>query len=132
MLKGVKIRLYLNDEQKDYVNNLLGTSRFIYNQLLSYKIEKYNSEKITVGFGELGKKLTDLKKDHEWVKNSHSKVLQQSLINLEHSYKSFFKNGTGFPKFKSRKDNKQSCRFPSDAIIGVNGNRINIINIIHF
>jgi putative transposase len=127
MLKGIKIRLYLNKEQEDYVKNLLGTSRFIYNNLLSYKIERYNKEKHNVSFSELGKELVKLKSEYEWVKNSHSKVLQQSLINLEKAYKSFFKNGNGFPKFKSKHDNKQSCRFPNDAISGVKGNRISII-----
>jgi putative transposase len=127
MLKAIKIKLYLNKEQSSYVNNLVGTTRFIYNNLLAYKISKYNDEKVNVSFGELGKKLVELKTEYEWVKNSHSKVLQQSLINLESAYKSFFKNGNGFPKFKSKKDNKQSCRFPSDAIMGVNGNRISLI-----
>lgn len=127
MLKAIKIRLYLNESQINYVNNLLGTTRFIYNNLLSYKIEKYNSEKHSVSFGELGKRLVELKSEYDWIKNSHSKVLQQSLINLEQAYKSFFKNGNGFPKFKSKKDTKQSCRFPSDAISGIKGNRITII-----
>jgi len=127
MLKAIKIRLYLNEEQVNYVNNLLGTSRFIYNKLLAYKIEKYNKEKHNVTFGELGKQLINLKSEYEWVKNSHSKVLQQSLINLEKAYKSFFKNGNGFPKFKSKKNSKESCRFPSDAISGINGNRIYLI-----
>jgi putative transposase len=53
--------------------------------------------------------------------------LQQSLINLDKAYKNFFKEKKGFPKFKS-KHQKQSVRFPVDAISGVNGNRINIIN----
>jgi len=127
MLKAIKIRLYLNNDQKDYVNNLLGTTRFVYNHLLAYKINKYNTEKENVSFATLGKVLTELKSEHEWIKNSHSKVLQQSLINMEFAYKSFFKNGNGFPKFKSKKDTKQSCRFPSDAIGSIKGNRINII-----
>lgn len=127
MLKAIKIRLYLNEEQEEYIKNLLGTSRFIYNNLLAYKISEYNNKKHSVSFGELGKKLIDLKSEHEWIKNSHSKVLQQSLINLEASYKYFFKNSLGFPKFKSKKDNRISCRFPSDAISGIKGNRINLI-----
>jgi putative transposase len=127
MLKAIKIRLYLNQEQVNYVNNLLGTSRFIYNNLLAYRIEKYDKDKRSVSFGELGKKLVELKSEHEWIKNSHSKVLQQSMINLDVAYKSFYKNGNGFPKFKSKKDNKQSCRFPSDAIGRIKGNRINIV-----
>ena len=128
MLKAIKIRLYLNDNQIIYANKLLGSSRFVYNSCLSYKIDQYQNHKKSVSFGEIGKYLTDLKKIEEfnWLKDSHSKVLQQSLINLEKAYKSFFNNGNGFPKFKS-KHNKQSCRFPSDAIIGIKGNRINII-----
>jgi len=127
MLKAIKIKLYLTPEQVQYTNCLLGTTRFIYNNLLAYKIYEYNTNKHSVSFGELGKKLVELKSEYDWIKNSHSKVLQQSLINLEKAYKSFFKDGVGFPKFKSKKDNKHSCRFPSDAISGVKGNRINII-----
>lgn len=41
MLKAIKIRLYLTKEQVNYTNNLLGTSRFIYNNLLAYKISEY-------------------------------------------------------------------------------------------
>jgi putative transposase len=36
------------------------------------------------------------------------------------SYKRFFVNGNGFPKFKSKHDSKQSCRFPEEAISSLN------------
>lgn len=128
MLKAIKIRLYPNQEEIKYINNLLGTSRFVYNQLLSFKIYEYNQNNVSVTFSELGKKLTSLKAEYEWIKNSHSKVLQQSVINLDIAYKNFFKrNDVGFPKFKSKHNNKQTARFPVDAISGVKGNRINII-----
>lgn len=126
MLKAIKIQLYLNDDQIDYMNNLFGTSRFIYNKLLANKIEQYNKHNKSVTFAESGKYLTSLKDEFEWIKNSHSKVLQQSLINLEQAYKNFFINNSGFPKFKNRKG-KQSVRFPKDAIGKIKGNRINII-----
>ena len=135
MLKSIKLRLYLNDDQKIYSNKLLGSSRFVYNNCLNYKITEYNKpDKKSVSFCELGKHLTDLKSEYIWLKDSHSKVLQQSLINLNTAFNNFFKNKLGFPKFKSKHD-KQSCRFPIDAISGVKGNRINIIkslNDIHF
>ena len=129
MLKAIKIRIYPDAVQMHYINCMLGTSRFVYNDCLAYRIAKYNEEGRSVGFAELGKHLVALKseEDKEWIKDTHSKVLQQSLINLEHAYKSFFNNGTGFPRFKSKHDTKQSCRFPSDAFIGVEGNRISLI-----
>lgn len=137
MLKAIKVRLYPERSQEDYILNLLGCSRFVYNNCLEYKIKKYNESKKSISFGELGKYLVELKQKEEtsWLKNVHSKVLQQSLINLEQAYKSFFKNGAGFPKFKSKKDSKQSCRFPKDAISKIRGNRISIIkplSNIHF
>lgn len=125
-MEAIKVKLYPSIEQANYVNSLLGCSRFVYNNCLAYKIQKYNEEKTSVGFGELGKHLTNLKSEFIWLKDVHSKVLQQSLINLEYSYKNFFKNGMGFPNFK-KKNQKQSCRFPVDAISGINGNRINLI-----
>jgi putative transposase len=134
MLKAIKIRLYLNNEQIIYTNKLFGTNRFIYNNLLSYKINEYKENKKSITFSELGKKLTNLKNDFEWIKESHSKVLQQSIIDMDKAYQSFFKQGKGFPKFKSKHD-KQSCRFPIDAIGKIKGNVINIIkplSNIHF
>ncbi len=127
MLKAIKIRLYPNNEQSNYINNLLGCSRFVYNNILNYRINEYKNNNKSVSFSEQGKRLVQLKSEFEWLKDVHSKVLQQSIIDLNKSYNSFFKNGSGFPKFKSKHNNKQSCRFPSDAVSGVKGNRINII-----
>jgi putative transposase len=94
---------------------------------LNYRINEYKINNKSVSFGEQGKRLVQLKSEFEWLKDVHSKVLQQSIIDLNKAYNSFFKNGSGFPKFKSKHDNKLSCRFPSDAFSGVKGNRINII-----
>ena len=131
MLKAIKIKLYPSDEQINYINNLLGSSRFIYNKCLNFKSVEYELWNNNTGIKETGKYLTELKKEYTWLKDSHSKVLQQSLINLEHAYKNFFKglkskHNVGFPSFKS-KHHKQSCRLPVDAISGIKGNRINII-----
>ncbi len=127
MLKAIKIRLYPDPEQLDYINRLIGSSRFVFNKLLEYKSSEYKvGNKLT--FSDLGKKLTSMKTDPgtTWLMGSHSKVLQQSMIDLNTAFKNFF-GGAGYPKFKSKNRNKNSCRFPVDAISGVKGNRINII-----
>jgi putative transposase len=127
MLKGIKIRLYLNKDQEAYVNQLLGTYRFVYNQSLAYKISEYKDHGRSVGFNELGCRLASIKNDYPWMRELHSKVLQQAIIDLEKGYRAFFKKKNSFPKFKSKHDNKKSCRFPIGAISGLRGNRINII-----
>lgn len=119
MLKAVKIRLYPNIDQINYINNLLGSCRFVYNQCLQLKIEEYTQNNKSLGLKELGNffhQTLTKNEEYSWLKEHNTKVLKQSIINLLDSYKRFFVNGTGFPKYKSRKENKLSCRFPIDAI----------------
>jgi len=135
MLKAIKIRLYPNNEQEIYINKLLGSYRFVYNQCLDKKIKSYTENKVNLGLKDLGNFFhQDLTKNPEynWLNEHNTKVLKQSVINLLDSYKRFFVNGTGFPKFKSKRDNNQSCRFPLESISKRNDyltNRLSLSNI---
>jgi putative transposase len=128
MLKAIKIRIYPNKDQESYISKMIGTNRFIYNKCLEYKINEYKTNKKSTSLKDTNLYTNKyLKTEFPWIKETHSKVIQQTLINLETAYKNFFKNNKGFPKFKSKKRN-QAVRFPVDAISGFKGNRINIIN----
>jgi putative transposase len=119
MLRAVKVRLYPNKTQEVYISKLLGSYRFVYNQCLALKKHKYIDDKVNYSLKELGfffhNELTK-NPDYSWLKEHNTKVLKQSIMNLMEAYKRFFMNGNGFPKFKSKHDNQQSCRFPLDAI----------------
>lgn len=116
MLKAIKIRLYLNKEQENKINSLLGSYRFIYNQCLNYKIERYKNNEQSTSLSDLGKYFHgELRNNFDWLKEHNTKVLKQSIINLEIAYKNFFKQNKGFPKFKSKHD-VQKTRFPQEAI----------------
>ena len=116
MLKAIKIRLYLNKEQENKINSLLGSYRFIYNQCLNYKIERYKNDKQCTSLSDLGKYFHgELRNNFDWLKEHNTKVLKQSIINLEVAYKNFFKQNKGFPKFKSKHD-VQKARFPQEAV----------------
>ena len=135
MLKAIKIRIYPTVEQVDFINKQFGCCRFVYNNCLAFRKDSYQNEHISVSSSEAVKHITVLKKDNEWLKDVHSKVLQQSVRDMNQAYDNFFKRHKGFPKFKSKHDNRQSCRFPKDAFIGVRGNRIDLIKVlknIHF
>jgi putative transposase len=118
MLKAIKIRLYPNKTQEVYIGKLLGAYRFVYNQCLSLKKEKYIENKNNLGLKQLGnfyhQNLTK-NEEYKWLNEHNTKVLKQSIITMLDAYKRFFVNGAGFPKFKSKHD-KQSCRFPLEAI----------------
>ena len=135
MLKAIKIRIYPSDEQKQFINRQLGCCRVVYNSCLAYRRDKYEKEGISITSLRAINYIKKKKKDREWLKEVHSKVLQQSVMDMNSSYKNFFEGRSGFPKFKSKKDYEQKCRFPKDAFIGIRGNRIDLIKSlkdIHF
>ena len=118
MLKSIKVRLYPNNIQSDYINRLCGSYRKVYNMCLEKKIEVYNIDKTNFTFGDMGnyfhQELTKID-EFNYLNEHNTKVLKQSIIDLMDSYKRFFINNNGFPKYKSKHD-KESCRFPIDAI----------------
>ena len=66
----------------------------------------YEEEKITFGYTKCANDLTILKKEKEFLKEVDSISLQQALRHLDTAFQNFFKNKqTGFPKFKSKKNN---------------------------
>jgi putative transposase len=116
MLKAIKIRLYPNKDQEVRINSLLGSYRFVYNSCLAYKKLRYDTDKTNTSFSDLGKHFHgSMRNEYEWLREHNTKVLKQSIINLETAYKNFFKQGRGFPKFKSRHD-EQKARFPQEAV----------------
>ena len=119
MLRAVKIRLYPNVIQATQINMLLGCYRVVYNQCLNRKIKSYEENKISENRTSLGHFIHhELLKDDNfiWLREQNTKVLKQAVIDMLDAYKRFFKQHTGYPRFKSKKDNKQSCRFELGAI----------------
>ena len=119
MLRAVKIRLYPNKTQAEQFNKLLGCYRFVYNQCLARKIKSYEETKTSENLSTLGKFVHhELLKDDNfiWLREQNSKVLKQAVNDMLSAYKNFFEQHTGYPKFKSKRDNKQSCRFELGAI----------------
>ena len=119
MLRTVYIRLYPNKAQATQINKLLGCCRVVYNQCLSRKIHSYEESKVVENRTSLSKffhheLLND--SNYSWLKEQNTKVLKQTINDMLSAYDKFFKQHTGYPKFKSKKDNKQSCRFELAAI----------------
>ena len=119
MLRAVKIRLYPNKEQAIMINKLLGCYRVVYNQCLARKIKSYEETKTSENLSSLGKFFYhELLKDDNfiWLREQNTRVLKQAVIDMLSAYKNFFELHTGYPKFKSKRDNKQSCRFDIGSI----------------
>ena len=119
MLRAINIRLYPTEEQATSINKLLGCCRVVYNQCLNKKIESYKKDGTIENRSTLSKFIHhELLKDDKfvWLREQNTKVLNQSLMDMLAAYDNFFKFHKGFPKFKSKHDNKQSCRITNEAI----------------
>lgn len=104
MLVAYKYRLYPNKEQQVYFAKCFGCVRFIYNRMLSDKIEYYKETK-----QKLNNTPAQYKKEFKWLKEVDSLALANAQMNLQTAYNNFFKRPeVGFPKFKSKKIHKFS------------------------
>ena len=132
MFRAIKVRLYLNKQQEQTINKLLGSCRFVYNFMLAIKQQEYKDNKNDLSLCELQKYFhgTLLKnEEYGWLKEHNTKVLKQTIRQMLTAYDRFFKLHTGYPKFKSKKD-KQSAAFPIDAISRKNTFETNHISLV--
>lgn len=114
MLRVVKVRLYPNKEQQTLIHKTFGSCRFVYNKMLDSKIKAHKND-IKISTYELKKTLVPMKKEEntKFLSEVDSTALQNSVLNLDKSYKNFFRRvklgeKSGFPKFKSKHNSQQS------------------------
>jgi len=125
-----KYRIYPNKKQEIIIQNTFNCCRFIYNYYLSKRIENYKIENKNFSYLECSKDMTRLKKELDWLKSIDAVALQSSVKNLDLSYQNFFekvKNGnknSGFPKYKSKRDNNKS--YKTSGSIYILDNKIKI------
>lgn len=104
MLKAYKYRLYPTESQKEYFTNCFGCVCFIYNKMLSDKIDHYKETKQM-----LHNTPAQYKKEFPFLKEVDSLALTNAQQNLERAYKNFFRDtSVGFPKYKSKHKSKAS------------------------
>ena len=117
MLKTYKYRIYPNQNQKIFFAKSFGCCRFIFNKALEYKKSSYESSKTNISLNTLNSSwLKEQKVNFPWLSEINSQALQQSIRHLDSSYKNFFRNHKGFPKFKN-KYSKQSFSIPQFVIV---------------
>ena len=116
-----KYRIYPNKKQESIINQWIGSSRFIWNYMLSLNIEHYKENKKFIFGYDMNNMLPKMKKQEEysWLKNIPSQGLQQKCQDLDTALKSSLRNDNkfGFPKFKSKKTDESGIRFNDFKII---------------
>jgi putative transposase len=128
-LKAYKYRLYPTAEQKVLIEKHIGSCRFVYNWALAQKIETYEQTKKSISQFDLNKKITALRVEKPWLTEVNSQSLQGMTKNLESAFKKFFREKTGFPNFKSKKNPMQSFPIPQHYFVDFESNTIKLPKI---
>lgn len=111
MLKAYKYRLYPNKQQEILLQKTFGCCRFVYNQTLDYRKKLYENENKNMNKFSCSKYVTQvLKKEFEWLKEVDKYALTNSVWNMDTAYQNFFVLHSGYPKFKSKRDNHKSYK----------------------
>ncbi len=108
--KAYKFRLEPNVEQQVILNNLVGSARFVWNQMLAMSFEMFANNEF-INATNLVNKIMDLKNnpDFEFLKSHSNAVsLQQKVRDLASAWSRFFD-----PKVHAKlKENKKKIRKP--------------------
>ena len=126
MLKAYKYRLYPTKTQEVLLAKHFGCARYIYNYGLERKIKSYSETKKSLSRFTIQADLPKLKKTEstKWLSEVNSLSLQAALLNLDRAFTCFFKEKKGFPKFKSKHDNRQSFQVPQNTEVDYDAKRV--------
>ena len=126
ILKAYKVRLYPTIDQQVFFAKSFGCVRFIWNKMLSDKIEHYKETKTT-----LKNYPAQYKKEFEWLQEVDSLALSKVERHLQKAYQSFFKNGTGFPKFKKKGQRDSYTTNNQKGTVAITNNTVKLPKIGH-
>lgn len=101
--KAFKFRIYPNKKQEQYFLNVFGCCRFVYNKMLESKLNAYKET------GEiLNPTPAQYKEEFPFLREIDSLALCNEQLSLNKAFKTFFNHQNSFPKFKSRKKDRNS------------------------
>jgi len=86
-----------------------GCCRFVYNRTLAYRKETYEKEKKYISRINYNNYCNrELKKKYGWLKEVDKFALTNAIYNMDSAYQKFFKEHTGYPKFRNKHSNHKS------------------------
>ena len=133
LIKSYKTEINPTLEQKQIIHKTIGVCRYVYNFYLSHNKEIYDAEKRFVSGREFSKWLNNTylreNPDKSWIKEVSSKSVKQSIMNADTAFKKFFRQKSGFPKYKKKGISDVKMYFvktDSKAVIRCERHRIKI------
>ena len=120
MLKATKYRIHPTKQQQQHLAQSFGCCRLAWNYALNLTNETYKATGKGLSRFAIQKEITNLKQQHDWMKEPYSQCLQVVALNLSRAFINFFEKRASFPRFKS-KYHKQSIQYPQNVSVLKNG-----------
>lgn len=104
MNRGMKYRIYPNEEQKTFLRKVFGCARFVYNHTLDARSTAYKDNGEKWNLKDMRAHLYALREqpDTIWLKDVPAACIDESLRQLDDAFKRFFKGQAKYPAFKKR------------------------------
>ena len=104
LLKAYKFRLYPNAEQETVLKRHFGACRFVWNHFLDIRNRRYAETGKGMTYNQTSSELKTLKHSggYQWLNESNSQSLQQTLMHLDSAFQSFFRKNAEHPVFKKK------------------------------
>lgn len=115
--KALKMRIYPNKEQALKIDETIGSCRYVYNHMLSRNRKVYARRSEHLSYYDMQNLLPSMKEYLPWLKEADSQVLKHACRQLNTAYDRFFKKKSGFPKFHSKRMNRQAYTTTAKASI---------------
>lgn len=123
--KTYKFKLKPTKKQEVIFSRWLDNCRLVYNLCLEQKQTAYKEYGVQVTKYESYNQLPALKNEFNWLKETHSDTLQQTLDRVYNAFDKFYLGG-GFPKFQ-RKDRFNSFGYKRN--VSVEGDKVKLPKI---
>lgn len=103
MLKAYKYRIYPDRGQEELLSKTFGCVRFVYNHYLEKKRLCYEDGQKSPSKTDCNNDLNRvLKAEYPWLREVDKFALTNAVFHLDTAYQKFFREKTGYPKFKSK------------------------------
>ena len=117
MIRSYKIRLLPNEQQEELLWKHVNGARFVWNHGLNLEMERFkNNEQHLSGY-DLRKIFTVMKKtdEYKWLSEISGHTISEICLDLEDTYKRFFKKLIRMPKFKKKHKCKNAFPVRKDS-----------------
>lgn len=126
LLKAYKYRMYPNREQRENLARAFGCARWAYNWALARRNEAYAQSGKTLTTYDLNVEMTSVKKENPFLADVSDWVVKEAIANVGDAFRRFFEGAARYPRFKSKRDSRQSATFRH---MKVSGNRVKITKV---